>query len=125
MDREWQEAAESGDADALVHAIERGASIDSLDRYGQTALMLAARNGQLEAVWVLVKAGAGLDHTAKYSLSALMLATLNNHTEIVKLLVDYGANTQLLATGAAGFAGKAARELAADLGYDAITALLE
>jgi uncharacterized protein len=55
----------------LRELIDRGSDVNSLDRYGQTVLILVARNGHLEAARVLVEAGADLDRTAKYHLSAL------------------------------------------------------
>lgn len=76
MNRAWQQAVAAGDAARLAELLERGAEVDALDRYGQTALMLAARNGHFEAVHTLVDAGADLDHTAKHHLSALMLAVI-------------------------------------------------
>ena len=57
MKLEWQDAAVRGDAAVLRDLIDRGVDVDSLDRYGQTALMLAARSGHLEAARVLVQAG--------------------------------------------------------------------
>lgn len=120
----WQAAAERGDAAVLRRLIDRGEEIDSLDRYGQTALMLAARNGHLQAVRVLVEAGADLDRTAKYHLSALMLAVINSRTTIAELLVAAGADTQVRGTGAPGFAGKTALDLAEDLGRESIFRLL-
>ena len=124
MRRDWQEAVARGDAAALRALLERGADVDSLDRYGQTALMVAARIGHLEAVRVLVDAAAHLDHTAKYGLSALMLATLNDREAIARLLVDAGADTQIRGSGAPGFADKTALDLAKDLGGAAIVELL-
>lgn len=124
MRPEWQRAAERGDAAALQSLLETGEEVDSLDRYGQTALMLAARNGHLEAVRILVGAGADLDRTAKYRLSALMLATLNDRESIVEVLLEAGADTRIAATGAPGFHGKTALDLAEELGRESIAGLL-
>jgi ankyrin repeat protein len=124
MRRAWQDAAERGDATALRAMLEAGEDVDSLDRYGQTALMLVARRGHVEAARALVEAGARLDHTAKYRLSALMLATLNDHEPVVQLLLEAGADTGITGTGAPGFAGKTALELADDLQRESIARLL-
>ena len=124
MRRDWQEAVERGDAAALRALLERGEEVDSLDRYGQTALMTVARTGHLEAVRVLVDAAAHLDHTAKYGLSALMLATLNDREAIARLLVEAGADTRIRGSGAPGFADKTAFDLAEDMGRAAIVELL-
>ena len=125
MKREWQTAVERGDAAALTALLAQGEDVDSLDRYCQTALMLAARSGHDEAVGVLVSHGANLDHAAKYSLTALMLAAINDRVEVVRLLIAAGANQDLQGSGAPGFAGKTALDLARDLGRDIIANLLK
>jgi ankyrin repeat protein len=122
--RDWQEAAERGDASTLTRLLDLGENVNSLDRFGQTALMLASRNGHTEAVRVLLESGADLDCTAKYHLSALMLAVINDHFSIVWHLVQAGANTQIRGTGAPGFADKTAGDLAEDLGRESILELL-
>jgi len=105
-------------------ALESGADVDARDRYGQTALMLAARNGHLASVRVLLEHGAELDSTAKYHLSALMLAVINAHLEIVQLLLDAGADPRIEGSGAPGFAGKTALQIAEDLRRSEIVALI-
>ena len=124
MKREWQNAVERGDAAALGALLERGDDVDSRDRYGQTALMLAARSGHDEVVEVLVAHGADLDHCAKCGLTALMLATINDRAGVVRLLLMAGADTHLEGSGAPGFAGKTALDLAKDLGREEIADLL-
>jgi ankyrin repeat protein len=124
LKRDWQDAAERGDAAALRRLLGLGEDVDSLDRFGQTALMRAARNGHVEAVRVLVDSGANLDHTAKYRLSALMLAVVNDHISIVRLLVEAGADTRIRGTGAPGFFDKTAEDLAEDLERRSISELL-
>ncbi len=124
MRRDWQSAVERGDADALRSLLVRGDDADSRDRYGQTALMLAARAGHVAAVEVLLAHGADLDHAAKYGLTALMLAAINDRPEVVRLLLRAGADTGRVGSGAPGFAGKTALDLALDLGRDEIAALL-
>lgn len=124
MDPDFQEAALDGDAGMLRAMLEIGAPVDALDRYGQTALMLAARGGHVDAVRALVYAGAFLDHTAKHDLSALMLAAIGGHEEVVEVLLRAGADTGLRGTGAPGFAGKTALDIAEELGRDEVAAQL-
>ena len=125
MDADWQSAAESGEADGLKVLLDAGADVDAKDRYGQTALMLAARGGHLSAVRVLLEHSPGLDHTAKFHLSAVMLAAINGHLGIVEALVSAGANVRLEGGGAPGFAGKTALDLAEDMKRDEIAELLK
>jgi ankyrin repeat protein len=120
MTREWELAARCGDADALAAELEAGADIDALDRYGQTALMLAANRGHLGAVELLIRAGANLDLTAKYHLSAIMLAVICRHESVARALARAGADLTLVGSGAPGFAGKTAAQLAAGNGLESL-----
>lgn len=114
MTRDWERAAKAGDAGSLTAQIAGGADVDARDRFGQSALMLAAQRGHLAAVLVLVRAGAALDITAKFGLSATMLAVINHHDDVARALAAAGADLGLVGSGAPGFAGKTAARLALD-----------
>jgi len=120
MTREWERAAREGDATSLSHQIAAGGSLNALDGHGQSAVMLAALNGHLEAIQVLIRAGADLNVTAKFGLSATMLAVINGHAAVARALANAGADLRLVGTGAPGFAGKTASQLALDLGLEAL-----
>jgi len=109
-----------GDVRALEEQLRSGVDVDSLDRHGQTAVMLAAYNGHVESVERLVRHGAKLDVTAKYALSALMLAIVAGYEPVARVLVRAGADLTLRGTGAPGFSGKTAYDLAAGLGMKAL-----
>jgi ankyrin repeat protein len=114
-------AVKSGDVPALEALLDAGADIDARDEHGQTALMNASRDGHTPVVRMLVERGAGLDHTAKFNLSALMLAVINGRDAIVGVLADAGADLSIKGTGAPGFAGKTALDLA--VGADRVIAI--
>lgn len=120
----WERAAREGDADSLRAQLDAGADVDALDRHGQSALMLAVRSGSVESVRVLVEAGAALDVTAKFGLSALMLATIDGHESIARLLRSAGADASLTGTGAPGFHGKTAADLARARGLEELAVAL-
>jgi ankyrin repeat protein len=117
MTREWERAARRGDASALRVELAGGADVDALDGFGQSALMLAALGGHLEAVEALIGAGANLDITAKFGLSATMLAVVNGHPVVARALARAGADLALRGSGAPGFSGKTAADLAVDRGF--------
>jgi len=112
MTPEWQQAAREGSIEGVGRLWRGGADIDSRDAHGQTALMIAASEGHADLVQWLVDQGAAIDTTAKYGLSALMLGVVRGHVDVVRTLVRAGANLELQGTGAPGFAGRTARDLA-------------
>jgi ankyrin repeat protein len=120
MTEDWADAARSGDAEPLADQLSAGANVDALDRHGQTALMLAAPRGHLEAVRLLIRAGADLDRTGKYRLTATMLAAVNHQEAVARELAAAGANLHFLGSGAPGFAGKSAAQLATDAGLESL-----
>jgi ankyrin repeat protein len=112
VQRDWEQAVRRGDVECLRRLLTAGAEINARDRYGQTALMIAAHQGKSSVVRLLLENGAALDYTAKYGLSALMLAVIGGHADIVRALVEAGADRTLRGTGAPGFAAKTALDLA-------------
>jgi len=124
MDADWEDAIKRGDIQRVRDLLDRGADVDARDSHGQTALMLAAHAGHREIVEVLIARRANLNATAKYGLSALMLALVAGHTQVAGLLVGAGADVSLRGTGAPGFAGKTAYDLAVERGMDVLSAAL-
>lgn len=112
MKQEWRDAILAGDETNITRLLAAGGDVDAKDRYGQTALMLAAVHGHSDTVRILVTHGADTNVTAKFGLSALMLAVVNGHADIARQLVDAGTDLSLKGSGAPGFAGKTALELA-------------
>lgn len=125
MNAAWEDAVKRGDVRAVLDLLGRGAEVDARDRYGQTALMLAAHAGHGEVVAALVAHRANLDITAKFGLSALMLAVVAGHADVARLLAAAGADISLRGTGAPGFAGKTAYELGVERGMTVLAAELK
>jgi ankyrin repeat protein len=121
---EWADAVRRGDLAAVRAQLAAGADIDARDAHGQTALMNAARDGQAPLVHLLTESGADLNHHAKYGLTAVMVAAIRGHAEVVRILVDGGADLTRRGTGAPGFAGKTAEDLARERGDEAMARLL-
>jgi uncharacterized protein len=112
MNPAWKSAIRRGDMAAIQELLATGADVNAKDRYGQTGVMLAGRDGHFEIIKVLIEHGADLNVTAKYNLSALMLAVINGHVDIARVLARSGADLSIRGTGAPGFAGKTAHDLA-------------
>lgn len=122
MTAAWERAIRHGDAAAVRALIAAGAELDARDSHGQTAVMLAAHLGHLDSVRALVEAGANLDGAAKFTLTALMLAIVAGYPAIARCLLDGGADVDVRGSGAPGFAGRTAADLAAERGYDDLAA---
>jgi ankyrin repeat protein len=112
MSKGWQQATRSGDIAQMRALLAAGQNINERDKHGQTALMNAARSGQEDVVRLLIDAGADLNVTAKYKLTALMLAIINAHRTIAEHLINAGADVLTRGSGAPGFRGKTALDLA-------------
>jgi ankyrin repeat protein len=125
MDTIWEDAVKRGDVERVRQLLRSGADLDARDRYGRTALMLAAHHGHREMVETLIGSGADLNVTAKYNLSALMLAVIAGHAAIAQLLARAGADLGLTGSGAPGFMGKTAYDLAVARGMEELYAELE
>lgn len=124
MDASWEDAVRGGDAEIVRGLLARGADPNARDRHGQTGVMLAAHGGHLATVLLLIEHGADLDITAKYGLSAVMLAVVAGHEEIALALAHAGADLTLRGTGAPGFGGKTAADLATDRGRNHLASAL-
>lgn len=116
MTPQWGSAVRTGDANAVRAQLAAGSDVNARDEHGQTGLMLAAHGGHEAVVRVLVDAGAQLDASAKFGLTALMLAVVAGHDAVARLLADAGADLTPRGTGAPGFAGMTAQDLAAARG---------
>lgn len=112
----FERAVRAGDIGAIEAELSAGAHVDSLDNHSQTALMIAAHDGQQAVVDCLLRRGASLDVRAKFGLSALMLAIVAGHEGVARTLVAAGADLTLRGSGAPGFDGKTAYDLAAEQG---------
>jgi len=82
-------AARFGNVELLEFLLNNRASVLKQNKYGDTALMLAAIGGHLEAVRRLVAAGAPLDHPG---WSPLAYASFEGHTDVIQFLAEQGAD---------------------------------
>jgi ankyrin repeat protein len=67
---------------------------EARDKYGCTALMLAAKSGHIEMVELLLKNNAKIEATDNHVQTALMLAARYGKVETVKLLSKTNARIE-------------------------------
>ena len=73
-------------------AISNGASINSRNKFGETALMKASYHGHFKIVKYLIENGADVNAKSKIGTTALMEGVLNNNINITKYLIENGAD---------------------------------
>jgi len=90
-------AAYHGDLPTVRKLIEEGVDLNVWDKWGRTALSLAASRGHLEVVEVLLGGGAWVNPHEDYDTfeTPLFAAADNGHLLIVQLLISHGANPNL------------------------------
>ena len=77
------------------YLFQRGARIDVVDSFNQSALLLAIYNEDYEMIEYLLKRGAKVNEIY-YGRSYLYRAIMRNNYEIVKLLIDNGADVNYI-----------------------------
>jgi len=70
----------------------RGASVKARDRFGNTALLLAAHMGETEVVKWLLENGSDIKHQNLAGSTALLRAVAMNRRRTAKALLDAGAD---------------------------------
>ena len=74
LDEQLVDAADEGDAAAVVRLANEGASVDAKDEYGNPAVVAAAVGGHMYVVEALVEAGCDSNARDEYGCTALMHA---------------------------------------------------
>ena len=100
--------------------IEDGADVNAKDKFGNTALLLAAHLGSLDLLTGLLSAGADLDEKDDDGETALMSAVAAGDAGCVQALLKAGADMN-----ARNDEGKTALALAREYNHEEIVKLLE
>jgi len=124
-------AAESGNVNAIKDLLEKGADVNAIDEWGNTALSEAARAGHIAVVKLLIDKGADVNAKDdkrgwifnytfdRRGMTALMWAAERGHTEVVKFLIEKGADVNARNSG-----GWTALSFAARAGHIEVVKLL-
>ena len=86
------EMAKRGDNDAISNLLSKGADVNYQDKYGNTALMLAAMENRLDSIDFLMAVNADPSLKNNFGLNALMLAADKRHVLAVRKLLGYGVD---------------------------------
>jgi ankyrin repeat protein len=85
-------AAAKGDVAGIKKLLSEGASIDTRDRTGATALLVATHGNQAAAAQALINAGADVNAKDNINDSPYLYAGARGHLEILKMTLAHGAD---------------------------------
>ena len=88
-------SAKLGDTRDISGMIQRGASVDTTDKEGNTLLILAARDGHADLVEYLIKQRANVNARNAAGDTALRLAAFRGHLKAAELLIAGGAEVNM------------------------------
>jgi hypothetical protein len=113
------EAVGVGNLDVVRTILARGASPDTRDELGRTALMLAADRGDRGVAEALLDDGAAMDARTPSGDTALMVAASRGRVDVVRLLLERSADVTAVSVD-----GWTAATLAQHNRHPAVVALL-
>ena len=117
-------SADKGFLDITKFLLERGAKVESINRWNETALMFASSKGFREIVSLLLKHGADIDARDISEKTALLRAAQNGHLLTVEMLLLIGANMHFNAFDLGGEGGTALIQAARNGHNDVLQKLL-
>jgi ankyrin repeat protein len=88
-------AAEHGHVDIILPLLERGASVNAVQKDRFSPLHAAARNGHEKVVKVLLDSGALVEAETKNGGTALYIAAEHGHEKVVNVLLGSGVNKEV------------------------------
>ena len=92
LNEELWDAARAGDAARVARALDKGADVNSGNRYKAGALFFAADRGHVEVIKLLLDRGADINaQDTFYKFRPIVMALMNGHVEAAKLMLDRGA----------------------------------
>jgi uncharacterized protein len=88
------DAVKSGDREAALALIARGADVNTTEADGTTALHWAVQQDELELVNQLVRAGAGVSTANDYGSTPMSEAAIVANPAVIRALLDAGADVE-------------------------------
>lgn len=89
-------AAEKGDADTLKKCLAKGVDINTTNRQGRTAIIIASLNKYYHCVELLITAGADIDKQDQTCFNPFLLSCLNNDLTLLRLVLPANPDLERL-----------------------------
>ena len=113
-------AAEEGDIQYIRNLLDHGADINTRDKKGYTALIIATQYKYIVIIRLLLDRGADPNISSVYGDTSLIYASFGGRTDIVRLLLRYGADPNIQ-----NRYGETALDKAVQFEYDDIAELIQ
>ncbi|MEM4137926.1 MAG: ankyrin repeat domain-containing protein, partial [Candidatus Anstonellaceae archaeon] len=84
--------SKSGDIQQVKQLIEKGANINSTDKYGYTPLHFAAKSGNTKVAEFLIKSGSDVNAKNKDGYTPLHFAAQSGNIELAEFLIKSGSD---------------------------------
>jgi hypothetical protein len=84
-------AVATGDNEAAEELLNKGVNVNAKDRYGNTALLIAAENGRANIANFLIAKGASLEDANIYGYTPVFAAVVNGNAEMIEFLIGCGS----------------------------------
>jgi ankyrin repeat protein len=91
----WFDSASWGKLDVIKELVEKGANINAVNVYNDTALIRASHKNHIKIVKYLIEQKADIDAKNHMGYTALMKASAWGYEELVELLLKSGANPHI------------------------------
>ncbi|KAK6506061.1 hypothetical protein TWF506_010985 [Arthrobotrys conoides] len=88
-------ASRYGNEDVVKLLLERGADVESGDKFGWNPLLWAAKNGHEAIVEQILESGAQVDSKDIYGMTPLHWAAWEGHEAVASLLLERGADMEM------------------------------
>jgi hypothetical protein len=86
LNKDLIKSTEDGILEIVKDLLDKGADVNTTNKFNHSPLMLACRDGYIQIVETLLEAGADMDMSDGIGYTALQIAEINNRPEIVELL---------------------------------------
>ena len=113
-------AAKKGDIQYIRNLLDHGADINTRDKKGYTALIIATQYKYIVIIRLLLDRGADPNISSVYGDTPLIYASFGGRTDIVRLLLRYGADPNIQ-----NRYGETALDKAVQFEYDDIAELIQ